>query len=173
MSPPVHPCKKPMSIFKFKWHFSQKAQQKTGWLTSKETSCQFVQSTCIKLKESAQHTGWLTGEGGCWRMVWGTKKKKKQKALKIKNEQNFCYCIWKWQAWQGRARGAWLGAVELPSPCMRLHSQCSACPFASFLLVCPCNLYPSSCPLFLLFFFFVLLCFSFLFWEWQLNGEIS
>lgn len=153
-----HPCKKPMSIFKFKWHFSQKAQQKTGWLTSKETSCQFVQSTCIKLKESAQHTGWLTGEGGCWRLVWGTKKKKKQKALKIKNEQNFCYCIWKWQAWQGRARGAWLGAVELPSPCMRLHSQCSACPFASFLLVCPCNLYPSSCPLFHLFFFF--LCFS-------------
>lgn len=81
--------------------------------------------------------------------------------MKIKNEQNFCYCIWKWQAWQGRARGAWLGAVELPSPCMRLHSQCSACPFASFLLVCPCNLYPSSCPLFLLFFFCASLFFVF------------
>jgi len=40
-------------------------------------------------------THWLTNWGGVVVGEWFgvRRKKKKQKALKIKNEQNFCYCI--------------------------------------------------------------------------------
>jgi len=116
----------------------------TGWLTSKETSCQFVQSTCIKLKESAQHKP-STGKmgGGGWKNI-----------EKSKNEQNFCYCIWKWQAWQGRAQGAWSGALN----CRAHACDCTlSAPLVLFLVFClfgPCNLRPSSCPIFFFGFFY-------------------
>lgn len=143
-----------------------------GWLTSKETSCQFVQSTCIKLKESAQQAPTYYGRVTHTNNFSGWEEGKKN-IEKSKNEQNFCYCIWKWQAWPGRTKGGVARGGELPlptpmpmpmpSPCMRLHSQCSACPFASFLLVCPWC--PVCCPIFRIFFFFffaptLLYCFS-------------
>lgn len=143
----------PMSIFKFKWHFSQKAQQQqeqhthrlAAWLTDIRRDKLPIRAIDVhKTKRvSTTHSRWAWA----WEVGKNIEKSKTSKIFVIAFENGR----------RGRRRGrrGVAGGGELPSraeasPCMRL--QCSACPFTSFCLLVVCLvLRPSSCLIFLFF----------------------